>query len=396
MIPVARPDLSEIEVQEVLSVLRTPYLSLGPKLREFEDRMAALLGVRYAVAVSSGTAGLHLAVRAAGIGEGDEVITTPFSFVASSNVLLYEHAIPVFVDIQDRTLDLSPNAVEEAITRHYARTGRGLINRHSGRRLAGLLPVDVFGHPVDIDGFRAISAQYDLRLIEDSCEALGSEVRSADGAIWTKVGSRAELSVFAFYPNKQMTTGEGGLVATNDEVFNARCRTGRNQGRSEGSAWLEHATLGFNYRLDELSAALGIAQLKRFDELTRKRTRVAQIYDESLRPIEELRLPHAEPWARVNWFVYVVRVADGIDRDALGQFLTERGIENRVYFPPVHLQPYYRKRFDYAEGAFPVCEAAGRTTLALPFFNDLTEEQIGRVAEALQEGVHACAKARRR
>lgn len=396
MIPVSRPDLSEIEVQEVLSVLRTPHLSLGPKLREFEDGMAALLGVRYAVAVSSGTAGLHLAVRAAGVEEGDEVITTPFSFVASSNALLYEHAIPVFVDVEDRTLNLSPDAVEEAIARHYVRTGRGLINRHSGRRLAGLLPVDVFGHPVDIEGFRAISARHDLRLIEDSCEALGSEVRSADGAAWTKAGSRAELSVFAFYPNKQMTTGEGGLVATNDEVFNARCRAGRNQGRSEGSAWLEHATLGFNYRLDELSAALGVAQLKRFDELTRKRGQVARLYEESLRPIKELRLPHAEPWVRVNWFVYVVRVADGIDRDALSQFLTERGIENRVYFPPIHLQPYYRKRFGYADGAFPVCEAAGRTTLALPFFNDLTEEQIGLVAEALREGVQACAKARRR
>jgi len=394
-IPLSRPDLTELEVAEVLSVLRTPALSMGPKLREFEERMAVLLGVRHAIAVSSGTAGLHLAVRATGINEGEEVITTPFSFVASSNVLLFERAFPVFVDVDDRTLNLSAERVEETIERQYVRTGRGLVNRDTGRRLAGLLPVDVFGHPVDIAGFRSLAERYDLRLIEDSCEALGSELYSEALGAWTKVGSLADIAVFAFYPNKQMTTGEGGLVVTNDAILAARCRAGRNQGRAEGSAWLEHVVLGFNYRLDELSAALGVAQLKRFDDLVRKRRRVARLYEGALGPIEELRLPVVEPWARVNWFVYVVRVDGDVDRDALSQFLAQRGIENRVYFPPIHLQPFYRNRFGYQEGAFPVCEAAGRTTLALPFFNDLTQEQVERVAGALREGVHACAKARR-
>jgi perosamine synthetase len=394
-IPLSRPDLGELEVQEVTSVLRTPVLSMGPKVREFEERMAALLGVRHAIAVSSGTAGLHLAVRATEIGEGDEVITTPFSFVASSNVLLFEHAVPVFVDVAEPTLNLSAENVEEAIEGRYVRTGRGLVNRDTGRRLTALLPVDVFGHPIDIMGFRALAERHQLRLIEDSCEALGSEFRTDGSAGWKQAGSLADISVFAFYPNKQMTTGEGGLVATDDAELAARCRAGRNQGRDETSTWLEHPTLGYNYRLDELSAALGVAQLRRFDELVRKRRHVAQLYQEMLGSIQALRLPSTEPWARVNWFVYVVRVVENVDRDALSRFLTQRGIENRVYFPPIHLQPFYRRRFGYGEGAYPVSEAAGRTALALPFFNDLTAGQIGRIAEALQEGVFACATAGR-
>jgi perosamine synthetase len=393
-IPLSRPDISELEIQEVLSVLRTPTLSAGPKLREFEDRMASLLGVRHAVAVSSGTAGLHLGIRALGIGEGTEVLTTPFSFVASANAILYERSMPVFVDVDDRTLNLSPETVGDAIQRLYQPTDAGLVNPQTNRRLAGLLPVDVFGNPVDIEGFQEIAARYGLSLIEDSCEALGSELYSRTHRRWVKVGSQADISVFAFYPNKQITTGEGGLVATNDSALAARVRMGRNQGRSEGATWLHHETLGFNYRLDELSAALGVAQLKRFEELTRKRRTVAELYEKALAPIGNLRLPLTEPWARANWFVYVVRVPADVDRDALMRFLAQRGIESRAYFPAIHLQPFYQRFLRLQKGAFPVGERAAAEVVALPFFNDMTTRQVGLIARALQEGVHTCATAR--
>ena len=389
IIPLSRPDISEVEIQEVLSVLRTPTLSCGPKLREFEDRMATLLGVRHAVAVSSGTAGLHLAILALGIGEGMEVLTSPFSFVASANVILHARAMPVFVDVDDHTLNLSPETVADAVERRYQQVDAGLVNRQTGRRLAGVLPVDVFGHPVDIEGFREIATRYRLSLIEDSCEALGSELYSRVHRRWIRVGSQADVSVFAFYPNKQMTTGEGGLVATNDSALAAWVRMGRNQGRSEGATWLQHETLGFNYRLDELSAALGVGQLKRFDELMRKRCAVADLYEKALAPIRALRLPHAEPWARANWFVYVVRVAADVDRDALMRFLARRGIETRAYFPAIHLQPVYQRLFGFQQGAFPVCEGAAAAALALPFFNDMTADQVGLIAGAIEEGVHA-------
>ncbi len=391
MIPLSRPDITETEVQEVLSVLRTPMLSMGPKVREFEERMAALLGVRYSVAVSSGTAGLHLAIWTLGIGPGMEVLTTPFSFVASANAVLFERAVPVFVDIDRQTLNLTPQTVEAAIEERYRRTDRGLVSRATGRRLAALLPVDVFGHPMAVEGFRALARRYHLALIEDACEALGSEVYLKAADRWVSVGSQADIAVFAFYPNKQLTTGEGGLVVTNDETLAARIRMGRNQGRAEGATWLEHETLGFNYRLDELSAALGVAQVKRVGELVRKRRAAAARYNQALGGIEGLSLPYAEAWARVNWFVYVVRVSSEVNRDALGAFLRTRGIETRVYFPPIHLQPYHRQQFGFGEGAFPESERAAAATLALPFFNDLTDEQIADVARGLEEGVKACA-----
>lgn len=393
MIPLSRPDLSEVEVQEVLSVLRTPFLSMGPKVREFEERIAALLGVRHAIAVSNGTAGLHLAVRAVGLAEGVEVITTPFSFVASANVLLFERAVPVFVDIDEGSLNLTPEAVEETIARRYARTPRGLVNRETGRALGGLLPVDVFGHPVDGKGFRTIADRHGIWLVEDACEALGSEISRGGPQWWTQAGALADLAVYAFYPNKQITTGEGGVVATNDAELARRCREGRNQGRAEGSPWLEHATLGHNYRMDELSAALGVGQLRRFEEMRRRRQGVARWYDEALRSIPGVRLPEAASWARVNWFVYVVRLSPGIDREAVVRFLGERGVETRVYFPPIHLQPVYRERFGFTPGAFPVAEGAHRATVALPYFNGLTREQVTFVAQALRDGVETCVAA---
>jgi perosamine synthetase len=391
VIPLSRPDITKVEMAEVLSVLRTDTLSIGPKLEAFEARIASLLGVRHAVAVSSGTAGLHLAVRAAGITEDAEVLTTPFSFVASANVMLFERAIPVFADIDVRTMNLTPEGVENAIEQSYAQTPRGLINRHTGRRLEGLLPVDVFGHPVDIDGFRSIVQRYGLWLIEDACEAMGSEVFSASSRAWMPAGSLADMAVFAFYPNKQITTGEGGVVVTNDRTLADSCRMGRNQGRLLGSAWLDHAALGYNYRMDELSAALGVAQLKRFQDLRSKRQTVARWYEEALRAVPGLELPRAEPWARVNWFVYVVRLRPEVDREALIAFLQTRGVTTRAYFPPIHLQSVYRERFGFTKGMFPCCEAVAKTTLALPFFNRLTRQEIEIVASALHEGVKAYA-----
>ncbi len=389
MIPFSRPDLSELEVEEVLGVLRTPVLSLGPKVREFEERMAAMLGIRHAIAVSSGTAGLHLAVRAAGLREGEEVLTTPFSFVASANVMLFERALPAFVDVEEETLNLTPVAVEDAIESRYLRTPRGLTSRRSGRRLAGILPVDVFGHPVDIEGLREVADRHGLWLVEDACEALGSEVLLHRRGAWVKAGTHADLAVFAFYPNKQLTTGEGGLIVTNDDELAERCRVGRNQGRAVGSPWLEHAALGYNYRMDELSAALGVGQARRFEELTGRRAAVAAWYAEALKGIRAVRRPAVAPWARVNWFVYVVRLMPGLDRDAVARHLSQRSVETRVYFPPIHLQPLYRDRFGYATGMFPIAESAGRDALALPFFNGLTREQVNAVAAALREGVEA-------
>lgn len=391
MIPLSRPDISELEVAEVLSVLRTDTLSLGPKLEEFEKRFAALLGVRHAVAVSSGTAGLHLAIRAAGITADAEVITTPFSFVASSNVMLFERAVPVFVDIDPHTLNITPDRVDDAIERMYVCTPQGVINRSTGRPLTGLLPVDVFGHPVDIEGFRSIAQRYGLWLIEDACEALGSEVFATRRGTWVPTGALADLAVFAFYPNKQITTGEGGVVITNDPVLADRCRMGRNQGRPLQSTWLDHVALGFNYRMDELSAALGIAQLKRFVDLRAHRQTVARWYAEALADIPGVALPGAESWARVNWFVYVVRLAPEIERDTLIGFLQARGVASRAYFPPIHLQPMYRQQYGLTEATFPVCEAVARRTLALPFFNQLRRDEIEAVAAALSEGVKACA-----
>jgi perosamine synthetase len=385
-IPLSRPDITEAEIQEVLSVLRTPRLSIGPKVEEFEALIARFQGNRHAVAVSSGTTGLHLAARALGFREGVEVITTPFTFVATTNILLLERAYPVFVDVEPVTMNLDPAAVEAFIERQYRLSGERLVNRATGRTLAGLLPVAVFGHPIDFDGFGDLARRLRLRILHDTCEALGSEYYSQALGRWVNAGSLADVSVFAFYPNKQITTAEGGIVVTDDDQIAAYCRAARNQGRGEGSDWLQHDVMGFNYRMDELSAALGVAQMKRMDTLMAKRARVAAWYHETLRMIPELTLPEALPWARVNWFVYVVRVAPQVDRDGVIAALAARGIPSKPYFPPVHRQPYFSKAAG-EPGAYPVAEDAGRRAIALPFFNDLTQDEIAQVADALREGV---------
>ncbi len=360
-VPLAQPDIGPEEIALVNEVLGSDALAMGPFTEAFETTLASAVGRRFGIACSSGTAGLHMAVAALGIGDGDEVVTTPFSFVASANCVLYERATLRFVDIEEETLGLDPTQAEAAI----------------GPRTRAMIPVDVFGHPCRIDELERLADQRGIRLIEDSCEALGSKLGGRP------VGSFGDASVFAFYPNKQLTTGEGGMVVTDDPELAVIMRSLRNQGRDEDGTWLRHVRLGFNYRLDEMSAALGLAQMRRLDDLRRGRDRVVAAYAEALADMEWLSLPAVRQGATVDWFVYVVRVGGGVERDRLIKQLASRGVPSRPYFSPIHLQPYYRQRFGHAEGDFPVTERIAAETLALPFSSRLSLEDIGRVAEAL-------------
>jgi perosamine synthetase len=366
VIPLARPVLGEREEQLVLETLRSGRLSLGPRLGQFEEAFGRHVGTPTASAVSSGTAGLHLAIRAAGVEPGDEVLTSPFSFVASANVMLYEGARPVFVDIDPVTLNVAPDAAAAAVT----------------ERTAGLLPVHIFGYPPDMAGFERVAADRGLWIVEDACEALGAV--HADG---TLAGARGNLSVFAFYANKQLTTGEGGIVISPDAATKERIDSERNQGRAPDMDWLDHDRLGFNYRLSDVACALGIAQLERLDAMLADRRRVARLYADALGDIEGVELPLAvgADGARRSWFVYVVKVPHGVDRDATIDALRARGVDSKPYLPAIHLMSFYRERFGHREGEFPHAEDAGRRCLALPFFPQLTEGEVGQVAEALRE-----------
>jgi perosamine synthetase len=369
-IDLSGPDLTDEEVEAVLSVLRTRHLSLGPKLAEFEEVVAGYVGRRHGVAVNSGTSALHLAVRALGIGEGEEVITTPFSFIASSNCLLYERAVPRFVDIDPLTFNIDCDQVETALT----------------ERTKALLAVDVFGLPADWDHLRRIADTHGLRLIDDSCEALGAS-RKVDGRGWAMAGSFGDAGTFAFYPNKQITTGEGGMVVTDDGDVAELCRSMRNQGRDSGAEWLRHARLGYNYRLSDINCALGIAQMSRIDQILAARRRVAGWYEEMLRDIEGVVAPAEAPDTRRSWFVYVVRLAmcqSWQDLDEVVRRLRGRGIGCSNYFYPIHLQPFYREMFGYEEGDFPVTESTSKQTLALPFHNRLSRQSVARVVDALR------------
>jgi perosamine synthetase len=364
MIPLAKPLLGQREEEVVLETLRSRRLALGPRLPEFESALCARLG-RPVSAVSSGTAGLHLAVRAAGIEAGDEVITTPFSFVASANCVLYENAKPVFCDIDPRTLNLDPVAAQAALS----------------DRTTGLLPVHIFGYPADMPAFERLAAARGLWIVEDACEALGA--MHADGA---QVGARGNLAVFGFYPNKQITTGEGGAVVCPREASKERIDSERNQGRAPDMGWLDHDRLGFNYRLDDLSCALGIAQLERLDQLLAARARVAGLYSEALSGVEDLGLPCADEGGdRRSWFVYVVRLPPGVDRDQTVVAMRERGVDTKPYLPAIHLMSIYRERLGHREGEFPVCEDVARRSLALPFFPELSDGEVERVVEALRQ-----------
>lgn len=386
-IPMSSPDITASEIEAVNQVLQTPYLSIGPRIAQFEECFAAYIGTRHAIGVSSGTTGLHLCVIAAGVGEGDLVITTPFSFVASANVILYERAIPVFVDIDPQTLNIDPTLVAEAVhdlTRDGFAAKKWLPRSvqealpHQGCRPRAILPVHAFGQPADMDPILEVAKRYDLVVIEDACEAAGAEYKGR------KTGTLGDVAVFAFYPNKQMTTGEGGMIVTDREDWDAVFRSLRNQGRDVFDAWLNHSRLGYNYRLDEMSAALGLAQLDRIEELLAKREKVAIWYDERLKDVERVQIPYIAPTTtRMSWFVYVVRLAPKIDCNAVMAALEKRGIPSRPYFTPIHLQPFYVQRFGYRRGDFPVTEAMGDACLALPFSSVMTEEQVDYVCEHL-------------
>ncbi len=362
-IHLSRPDITQRDIESVNEVLRTPNLSLGPKVSEFERRIAAFTGTEYAIAINSGTSGLHLCVRALGIGEGDEVITTPFSFVASANVILYERGKPVFVDIDPETLNLDVSHVEEKI----------------GGLARAILPVHIFGYPCDMDPLVEMASRHNLKVIEDACEAIGAEYKGR------KVGKFGDCGVFAFYPNKQMTTGEGGVIVTDSRKIAETCRIMRNQGRD--NRWLEHPHLGFNYRMSDINCALGITQLERIPEVLDRREQVAQMYHERLKGLDSLGLLGSSPSVKRSWFVYVVildtRFTQG-HRNRIISGLASKGIESNAYFFPIHLQPFYRKMFGYKRGDFPVAENIADRTIALPFYNRLGETEIDYVCEHLK------------
>jgi perosamine synthetase len=368
-IPLAKPDIGEREEELVLDVLRSGRLSLGPMLERFEQDFAAWIGIDDAVAVSSGTAALHLGVRAMEWGSGDEVVTSPFSFIASANCLLYEGAAPVFCDIDPVTLNIDPDGAAAAC----------------GERTVGLLPVHVFGLSANMPALEALAAKRGLGIVEDACESAGAV--DAEGV---KVGARGNIATFAFYANKQLVTGEGGMLTAGDSAVLRRARSERNQGRGDDMSWIAHDRLGFNYRLSDLAAAIGVAQLERADQILAKRSRVASLYRERLEQLDAVRsLSEGEGLERRSWFVYVVEVADGINRDAVIDRLAERGIASKAYLPCIHLQPYYREHFGFKGGEFPVAERVANHALALPFFTSLTEEHVERICAALAEIVGA-------
>jgi len=386
------PDLTDAERKAVSDVLNTPILSMGPQIKTFEKAFTDYTGRGYAVGVNSGTAGLHLCVRAAGIGPGDVVLTTPFSFVASTNVLLFENAVPVFVDVDARSGNMDPIQLTEAARDLDAggeRAQKWLSRKGSASRRAfkAILGVDVFGQSADWDPIRIVSDEFGLKVIEDSCEALGAEYKGR------KVGTLGDYGVFAFYPNKQITTGEGGVIVTDDSKSADLMYALRNQGRASGDTWLSHTYLGYNYRLDEMSAALGVMQMNRLETLLRKREQVAEWYGERLVEIPAVEVPIIERFTtRMSWFVYVVRFDPAINRDAMAKYLEENGVPVRPYFLPIHLQPYIVDRFGYRAGDFPVTEDLGRRGLALPFSGVMTEEQVDIVCKAIQTGLSKLTK----
>jgi perosamine synthetase len=376
-IPFARPSIGAREEELVTEVLRSGRLSLGPMQERLEQGLAAWLGVEDVVAVSSGTAALHLGVRTLAWGEGDEVITSPFSFVASANCLLYEGAMPIFCDIDPVTLNLDPEAARAAV----------------GERTAGILPVHILGWAAAMPELERLAADRGLGLLEDACEALGASDEEG-----RRVGVRGNLATLAFYANKQLTTGEGGAIVPRSADDAARLRSERNQGRGPDMGWLDHERLGFNYRLSELQAAVGVAQLERLDELLAERDRVAGLYRRHLGGLggtpagegegDGLVLPCEDGAdARRGWFVYVVQLPAGVDRAAVIAALEERGIPSKVYFPCIHLMPFYRERFGFRGGELPIAEQVAERSLALPFFPSMDEAEVERVGEALGEAI---------
>jgi perosamine synthetase len=364
-ISMSSAELIERDVRGVLDVIRSGRLALGPVTREFEAKIADYVGVDYAVAVNSGTSALHLLIRSLDIGPGDEVLVPSFTFAASVNAILFEGATPVFIDVEPDTYNLDPTDVARKVT----------------PQTKAIMAVDIFGHPAQWDALTQIAAKQDLRIIDDSCEALGAEYKGR------KIGTFGDAAAFAFYPNKQMTTGEGGIIVTDSEEIARLCRSMRNQGRSEMGAWLEHVRLGYNYRMTEMSAALGVSQLQRLESFLEKRANVARMYNERLADLDWVRTPVVKPHVRMSWFVYVIKLAVGLQRDPVMQALAGQGIPSRGYFAPVHTQPYIRKRFGDLSGSLPVTESIAQRTIALPFHNNLAEADVARVVAALKDAV---------
>lgn len=367
-IPLARPDITDLEREAVMRVLEGPVLSLGPEVERFESHLAKQAGVRHAVAVNSGTSALHLAVLGLGLKAGDEVITTPFSFVASSNCIIFVDAKPVFVDIDPKTLCIDPDQIEAAIT----------------PQTKAIIAVDVFGHPAEWDRLEEIAKRHGLGLIEDSAESIGTVYKGRNA------GSFGDAAIFAFYPNKQMTTGEGGALLTDRDDIAQLARSMRNQGRGDGSGWLSHARLGFNYRISDINCALGSAQVQRLPELLAGRTRVAETYNRLLADVPEIETQQIAPDVDMSWFVYVVRLDTSFtrnQRDDILRLLRDRGIGCSNYFPCIHLEPFYRTEFGHAPGDFPVAESISDRSIALPFFGRMADEQIVRVVEELTAAI---------
>ncbi len=373
-IPLSSQWIDASDESAVLDVLRSNYLSLGPRLPEFEEGLARVADVAHGIAVNSGTSALHLIVRSLKLKEGDEVITTPFSFIASSNCLLFERVKPVFVDIRPDTYNIDPIRIASAVT----------------ERTRAILAVDAFGQPAELDVIEGVAHQYGLQLIEDSCESLGSEWKRRRSGGWGSAGA------FAFYPNKQITTGEGGCVVTQSDDIAALCRSMRNQGRGETGEWLGHERLGYNYRISDISCALGISQLRRLDRIIELRGQAAQRYDVLLKDVGDVIIPTILPdVTRMSWFVYVIRLADRFmraDRDWLIRWLADHGIQSRPYFTPIHLQPFYVREFGHKAGDFPITEHVSARTISLPFFTMITPEQQQEVVAVLKDGLSECLK----
>jgi len=361
----SRPDITDREIESVVAVLRSSNLSLGPKLTEFEEAFAHYLGRRRAIAVNSGTSGLFLSLSALGIGAGDEVITTPFTFIASATSIMMTGAKPVFVDIDPVSLNIDPACIEGAIT----------------SRTKAILPVEVFGNPVGLDEVCEIAQRHRLSVLEDSCEALGSTLRGK------KAGTFGALSVFGFYPNKQITTGEGGMIVTDDDALADLCMSLRNQGRGVGGGWLAHERLGYNFRLSDINCALGLAQLARIEEIMSKRREVAGWYQEMLADEDRLIVPTEPAESHMSWFVFVVRLTESYtrqQRDRLLEAMFQQKIQVRNYFVPVHLQPFIAQQYGCRPGDFPIAEGASARTIALPFHAHLTEDDVAFVCGALK------------
>lgn len=359
---IAKPYIDNEDVKGAVDVLKSGWLSLGPKYRIFEEKLAEYVGVKYACAVSSGTAALHLGVKALDLREGDEVITSPFSFVASSNVLLYEQVKPIFVDIEEETFNINPSLIEEAITKNTK----------------AILPIHIFGQSAEMDEIMKIARKNNLRILEDSCESLGATYKGK------MVGTTGDLGTYAFYPNKQMTTGEGGMLVTNSEDIYRLCDSMRNQGRNKNGDWLIHDRLGYNYRMDEMSASLGVTQLKKVDWMIGEKRKIADWYNSALASVEGVEIPTIGPNRTHSWFVYVVRIKNG-KRDKVMRGLARAGIQTKPYLPVIHLQPFMRKMFNFKEGDFPKAEEISQETLALPLYIGLKPKDIEYISGKIKK-----------